>query len=76
VSDVDMKLEQYYTVREVADALKVDSDTVRTWLKDDPTVFKWGNPETRFKRAYTNWRIPKSTIERMMREGKPPGFCT
>lgn len=76
VNDVP-ELEPYFTTKEVAKSLKTTDKTVREWARkekqlDPSAIFTWGKPETMFKKAYTNVRIPQSTFLRWRKQGGPP----
>jgi DNA-binding transcriptional regulator YhcF (GntR family) len=55
--------EQFFTVREVAELLKVSPDTIRRKFKDYPGVVDLGFPETRYGRPYRVLRIPQSVLQ-------------
>lgn len=61
-------LERHYTTTEIAKLWQLSPDTVRILFRDVPGVLKITRPETRFKRAYTSYRIPESVLQRVHAE--------
>jgi excisionase family DNA binding protein len=59
--------EEWLTVQETADRLKVTPETVRVWLRDGR--LKGTQPINR----RVGWRIPASEVERVLR-GDPRRF--
>lgn len=61
-----------YTVSEVAEILRVSSDTVIRWFANRPGVIDLGSPEDvrRRKRAYKILRIPRSVYEKFLSENR------
>jgi hypothetical protein len=57
--------EEFLTVQEVADRLKVDPDTVRRMFCDEPGVVVLGQPRSG-KRAYRTLRIPLRVLQRVV----------
>lgn len=56
--------EEFYTAEELADRLKVSSQTVRAWIRDEKiTAVKFGRA----------WRITRAEVERIAREGVSEG---
>ena len=60
-----MPLEEYYTIEEVADRLKVTRQAIHKWIKD-------GRLES--VKAGRARRIPRSALERLLHEGKSSPF--
>lgn len=59
-------IERCYTVPELSRTVGVHPKTIRAWFRHEPGVVKWGDPETRFKRAYESIRIPESVALRVL----------
>jgi hypothetical protein len=60
--------DEYLTPQEVADILKISRDTVIRKFKSRPGVLDFGSSESRFKRRYRVFRIPRQTLERFIIE--------
>jgi hypothetical protein len=58
--------EQHYTPTEVAQMLKVSSDTILRKFADYPGVIDLGAPEKGSKRRYRVLRIPHSVLEKFL----------
>jgi len=58
--------EQFYTVAEAAEILKVSTDKVTRMFEDEPGVVDLGSPETLHKRRYRVLRIPHSVFNRVL----------
>lgn len=58
-------VEQLYTVKEVAQALRRSEDTVRRLFVNEPGVLKRQNPKSRFKRSYVTLLIPDPVFRRV-----------
>jgi excisionase family DNA binding protein len=55
---------QTMTVREVAEALRLHPDTIRDWLRAGRIRgVRLGGPRA-------GWRIPRSEVDRLLREGE------
>jgi excisionase family DNA binding protein len=54
--------DEFYTAEELADYLKISSQTVRAWIREKKIA------AVKFGRA---WRITKTEVERLKREGVP-----
>ena len=54
--------EEFYTAEELADYLKVSSQTVRAWIREKKIK------AVKFGRA---WRISKAELQRLVTEGVP-----
>lgn len=69
---VNASLTQLLTVSEVADSLRVPSDTVIRWFANRPGVINLGSPEDvrRRKRAYKILRIPRAVFEKFLIENR------
>jgi len=57
-------LEKHYTCLELSKLWKLGPDTVRALFRDTPGVLVISRPATRFKRAYTSYRIPESVAQK------------
>jgi hypothetical protein len=62
--------EPYYTVNEVARAIRRSRDTVTRRFGNIPGVIDDGWPERRHKRRYRGLRIPRSVLLRYLDERK------
>ena len=60
----------FYTPREVAEILKVSTDTVLRKFTTMPGVIDLGSPEDRSKRQYRTLRIPREVLERFIFESR------
>lgn len=58
--------EQFYTVAEAAEILKVSADKVTRMFGDEPGVVDLGSPEQLNKRRYRVLRIPHSVFNRVL----------
>jgi len=58
--------EQFYTVAEAAEILKVSTDKVTRMFEDEPGVVDLGSPEALHKRRYRVLRIPHSVFNRVL----------
>jgi len=58
--------EQFYTVAEAAEFLKVSTDKVTRMFGDEPGVVDLGSPERSHKRRYRVLRIPQSVFNRVL----------
>ena len=58
--------EQFYTVAEAAEILKVSTDKVTRMFEDEPGVVDLGSSETLHKRKYRVLRIPHSVFNRVL----------
>ena len=54
--------DEFYTAEELADYLKISSQTVRAWIREKKIA------AVKFWRA---WRITKDEVQRLVREGVP-----
>lgn len=52
--------DEFYTAEELADYLKISSQTVRAWIREKKIS------AVKFGRA---WRIPKAEVQRLVKEG-------
>lgn len=60
--------EQHFTASELAELWHLDSDTIRKIFRDEPGVLLiTTGKKTRYRKAYTNIRIPASVAERVHR---------
>lgn len=57
-----------YTVSEVAEHLKVSTDTVINLFKDEKGVIDLGRPATKSRRAYRILRIPEVVFWRVINQ--------
>lgn len=62
--------EQFYTVAEAAEILKVSTDKVTRMFEDEPGVVDLGSPETLHKRRYRVLRIPHSVFNRVLHKNR------
>jgi hypothetical protein len=60
--------EQFYTVVEAAEILKVSRDTITKMFEDQPGVVDLGSPERLHKRRYRVLRIPHSVFNRVLHD--------
>ena len=58
--------EQFYTVAEAAEILKVSTDKVTRMFEDEPGVVDLGSAESLHKRRYRVQRIPHSVFNRVL----------
>jgi hypothetical protein len=61
---------EFYTPREVAEILKVSTDTVLRKFSTVPGVIDLGVPENGRKRQYRTLRIPHEVLERVIVESR------
>jgi len=61
---------EFYTPREVAEILKVSTDTVLRKFSTVPGVIDLGSPENKSKRQYRTLRIPREVLERFIVENR------
>jgi excisionase family DNA binding protein len=59
--------DEFYTAEELADYLKISSQTVRAWIRERKVK------AVKFGRA---WRIPRAEVERLKTEGVPEDEVT
>ena len=68
-------IEQYFTIKELAERLKTSPSKTRLMIKDEPGVLRilpepsHGKTKTRPKAMY---RIPESVVERILRRTANP----
>ena len=60
-------LECHYSAKEIAELWGLCENSVRELFKNEPGVVRIQRPKSRWKRAYTTLRIPKSVLERVHR---------
>ena len=60
-------LERHYSAKEIAELWGLCENSVRELFKREPGVVLIQRPKSRWKRAYTTLRIPKSVLERVHR---------
>lgn len=66
---MDFGSEEFYTVGDLAELLKVSESTVRRMFVDEPGVVRIGRASARSgKREYLTLRIPKSVAMRVLRD--------
>jgi hypothetical protein len=58
--------DQFYTVAEAAEILKVSADTATRLFADEPGVVDLGSPEKSHKRRYRVLRIPHAVFHRVI----------
>ncbi|WP_433963853.1 helix-turn-helix domain-containing protein [Tunturiibacter gelidiferens] len=64
------RFDEYLTAQEVADILKISTDTVIRRFESRAGVIDLGSSESRFKRRYRVIRIPRQTLEQFLLESK------
>jgi hypothetical protein len=62
---MDGVLEPHYSVQEIADSWGLCENAVRDIFRNEPGVVRIHRPKSRYKRAYTTLRIPRSVVERV-----------
>jgi len=68
-------IEQYYTIKELAERLKTSPSKTRLMIKDEPGVLRILPEPSRGKRKTrpkTMYRIPESVVERILRRSANP----
>ncbi len=63
----DGALERHFSIQEIAELWGLSENSVRELFKTEPGVVRIQRPKSRFKRAYTTIRIPRSVLERVHR---------
>jgi hypothetical protein len=63
-----MIVEEFLTVKEVASILKTSPDSILRKFAGRPGVIDLGSGEETHKRRYRELRIPRSALERFIRE--------
>jgi len=63
----DDALERHFSIQEIAELWGLCENSVRELFKTEPGVVRIQRPKSRFKRAYTTIRIPRSVLERVHR---------
>lgn len=58
--------EQFYTVAEAAEILKVSTDKIARMFGDEPGVVDLGSPERSHTRRYRVLRIPYAVFNRVL----------
>jgi len=58
--------EQFYTVAEAAEILKVSTDKITKMFEDEPGVVDLGSPEQSHKRRYRVLRISHAVFNRVI----------
>lgn len=66
-SSLEGALERHYSAKEIAQLWGLCENSVRELFKHEPGVVRIQRPKSRWKRAYTTLRIPKSVLERVHR---------
>jgi hypothetical protein len=66
-SSLEGALEHHYSAKEIAGLWGLCENSVRELFKNEPGVVRIQRPKSRWKRAYTTLRIPKSVLERVHR---------
>lgn len=61
---------EYLTSNEVADTLKISSETVIRRFEKIPGVIDLGSSEGRFKRRYRILRIPREVLNKFVLENR------
>jgi hypothetical protein len=57
---------QFYTVAEAAEILRVSADKITRMFEDEPGVVDLGSPEKAHKRRYRVLRIPHAVFNRVV----------
>lgn len=65
MSQRDGALERHFSIQEIADLWGLCENSVRELFKEEPGVIRIQRPRSRYKRAYTTLRVPKSVLERV-----------
>jgi len=65
----EMALEPHFSIQQIAEVWGLSESAVREIFRDEPGVFSVTRPKSRYKRAYTTLRIPRSVVERVHRRG-------
>ena len=63
----DGALERHFSIKEIAELWGLCENSVRELFKQEPGVVRIQRPKSRYKRAYTTIRIPRSVLERVHR---------
>jgi len=63
----DGALERHFSIKEIAELWGLCENSVRELFKQEPGVVRIQRPKSRYKRAYTTLRIPRSVLERVHR---------
>jgi hypothetical protein len=63
----EVALEPHFSIKEIAEIWGLCENSVRDLFKDEPGVVRIQRPRSRFKRAYTTLRIPRSVLDRVHR---------
>jgi hypothetical protein len=66
-STLEGALERHYSAKEISELWGLCENSVRELFKNEPGVVRIQRPKSRWKRAYTTVRIPKSVLERVHR---------
>jgi hypothetical protein len=66
-SPLDGALERHFSAKEIAELWGLCENSVRQLFKNEPGVVRIQRPRSRWKRAYTTLRIPKSVLDRVHR---------
>jgi hypothetical protein len=61
-----------YTVKEIAEMLKLSDDRVRDLFQAEPGVLQIGRPRSEGKRGYVTLRIPADVFTRVFRRLQRP----
>ena len=61
---------EYYTPKEVAERLKLSTDSVIRLFENRPGVLRLGHGESRFKRRYFTLRIPREALDKFVIENR------
>jgi hypothetical protein len=61
----DSALERHFSIKEIAELWGLCENSVRDLFKEEPGVIRIHRPRSRYKRAYTTLRIPKSVLDRV-----------
>jgi len=67
ISSADGALERHFSIQEVAALWGLCENSVSELFREEPGVIRIRRPRSRYKRAYTTIRVPKSVLERVHR---------
>ena len=66
--------ERHYSVKELAQMLRLSPAAVRRLFRDEPGVLRFGKEKRGHQREYMTLRIPASVVERVYRRSMCSGF--
>jgi len=62
--------EEYFTVAEIGERLKLSKQSVIRLFENRPGVLKIGHGESRFKRRHWTLRIPREALDKFVIENR------